>query len=136
MSSQGSEGDHYVADPKIFREIYPYLWASEEEGDTDLEEIVDACPDANSEEEDVPLPQPGDMHVEFQKSSLPKRYKPEVQFIPSRFLQESRAALCKKILKLELENDDLREEIFMLKYKLKKKASSPPPSSSPPPKET
>ena len=31
----------------------------------------------------------------------------------------------------------LREENFMLKYKLKKKASSsPPPSSSSPPKET
>ena len=29
--------------------------------------------DSNSEEEDVPLPQPGDMHMEFKKSSLPKR---------------------------------------------------------------
>ena len=83
------------------------------------------------------MPQPGDMHVELKKSSLPRRYNPKVQFIPSHFLQESKAALCKKILKLELENDDLREENFMLKYKLKKKASStPPPSSSPPPKET
>ena len=93
--------------------------------------------DDSSEEEDDPLPQPGDMHMEFKKSSLPKGYKPKVQFIPSRFLQESKAALCKKILKLELENDDLREENLMLKYKLNKKAtSSPPTSSSPPPKET
>ena len=27
--------------------------------------------DASSDEEDAPLPQPGDMHVEFKKSSLP-----------------------------------------------------------------
>ena len=92
--------------------------------------------DDSSEEEDDPLPQPGDMHVEFKKSSLPRRYKPKVQFIPSHFRQESKAALCKNILKLELENEDLREENFMLKYKPKKKAtSSPPPSSSSPPKE-
>ena len=126
MSSQDSEGDHYVADPKIFREIYPYLWTSDEEEDAATEETQED----SSEEEDDSLPQPGDIHVEFKKSSLPRGYKPEVQFIPSRFLQESKAALCKKILKLELENDDLREENFMLKYKLKKKASS-----SPPPKE-
>ena len=31
--------------------------------------------DSSSEEEDVPLPQPGDMHVKFKKSSLPKRAK-------------------------------------------------------------
>ena len=91
----------------------------------------------SSEEEEDPLPQPGDMHVEFKKSSLPKGYKPKVQFIPSHFLQGSKAALCKKILKLELENEDLREGTFMLKYKLNKKAtSSLPPSSSSPPKET
>ena len=39
----------------------------------------------NSEEEEDP-PQPGDMHVEFKKSSLPNKYKPNVQFIPSHFL--------------------------------------------------
>ena len=93
--------------------------------------------DDSSQGEYDPLPQPGDMHVEFKKSSLPKGYKPEVQFIPSSFLQESKVELCKKITKLELENDYLREENFMLKYKLKKKAtSSPPPSSSSPPMET
>src|SRR6266566_3224795 len=131
MSSQYSEGeshvDPYVPDPKIFRVIYPYLWTSEEEEDATMRETKDD----SSEEEDDPLPQPGDMHVEFKKSSLPRRYKPKVQFIPSCFLQESKEALCQRILELELENDDLREENFMLKYKLKKKDSS-----SPPPKET
>ena len=131
MLSQDSEGESHV-DPYLW-EIYPYLWTSEEKEDAIMKETKDD----SSEEEDDPLPQPGDMHVEFKKSSLPRRYKPKVQFILSRFLQESKNALCQRILKLELENDDLREENFMLKYKLKKKASStPPPSSSPPPKET
>ena len=104
---------------------------------TDLTGKQQETKDESSEEEEDPLPKPGDMNVEFKKSSLSRRYKPKVQFIPSRFRQESKEALCQRILKLELENDDLREENFMLKYKLKKKASStPPPSSSPPPKET
>ena len=51
--------------------------------------------DDSSEEEDDPLPQPGDMHVEFKKSSLPRRYKPKVQFILSRFLQEARRPYAK-----------------------------------------
>ena len=65
MSWQDSNGEcyvsHYVADPKIFEDIYPYLWPTDEEEDTDLEETGDA----NSVEDEVPLPQPGDMHVEF-----------------------------------------------------------------------
>ena len=67
------------------------------------------------------------MHVEFKKSSLPK-----VQSIPPRFSQDSKAALCKKIMKLELENEDLREENFSLRRKLEKKNATTP--SSPPPK--
>jgi hypothetical protein len=59
MSSQDSEGeshvDPYVSDPKIFREIYPYLWTSEEEEDSTMQETKDD----SSEEEDDPLPQPG-----------------------------------------------------------------------------
>jgi hypothetical protein len=45
--------------------------------------------------------------------------------------------LCKKILRLEQEIDDLREENSILKHKLRKKGTttSPPPPSSPP-KET
>ena len=39
--------------------------------------------DSSSEEEDVPLPQSRDMHVEFKKSSLPDRVeKPKFEFIP------------------------------------------------------
>ena len=137
MSSQDSEGGSYVADyianPEVYGEVDHYGWTTDEEEDTAMKETKDD----SSKEEDDPLPQPGDMHVEFKKSSLPRGYKPEVQFIPSSFLQESKVTLCKKILNLELENDDLREENFMLKYKLKKKATtSPPPTSSPLPKET
>jgi hypothetical protein len=54
--------------------------------------------------------------------------------IPPRFQQDSNAASCKKILKLELENEDLRDDNFSLRRKLEKKnmsSSSPPPSSSP-----
>jgi hypothetical protein len=65
MSSQDSDGEsyvsHYVVDPRIFGDIYPYLWSTNEEEDTDLEETEDA----SSDEDEVPLPQPGDMHVEF-----------------------------------------------------------------------
>ena len=92
--------------------------------------------DSSSEEEDVPLPQPGDMHMEFKKSSLPKRAnRSKNQSIPFRFWQKSKGDLCDKILKLELEVDDLKEEIALLNYnmkKLKAQLSSPPSSSSPP----
>ena len=96
--------------------------------------------DSSSEEEDVPLPQPRDMHVKFKKSSLPKRANRSKNLsIPSRFRQKSKGDLCDKILKLELEVDDLKEEIALLNYNMKKlKAqftSSTTPSSSPPKKE-
>ena len=91
--------------------------------------------DSSSEEEDVPLPQPGDMHVKFKKSSLPKRANlSNNRSIPSRFRQKSKGDLCDKILKLELEVNDLKEEISLLNYnmkKLKARLPSPPPSSSP-----
>ena len=80
MSSQDSEGESYVADyianPKVYADVEHYGWTMEEEEDyhqKGKEEI-------SSDEEDDPLPQPGDMHVEFKKSSLPK-----VQSIPPRF---------------------------------------------------
>ena len=90
----------------------------------------------SSDEEEIPLPQPGDMHVEFKKLSLPKtRRKPKVLFIPSRFLQESKEELCQRVLKLEQEVDDLREQNFILKWKINK-LMDPSPSSLPPKKET
>ena len=96
--------------------------------------------DSSSEEEDVPLPQPGDMHVKFKKSSLPKRAKlSNNRSIPSRFRQKSKGDLCDKILKLESEVNDLKEEIALLNYKMKKlkaQLSSSSPSPSPPKKES
>ena len=92
--------------------------------------------DSSLEEGDVPLPQPGDMHVKFKKSSLPKRAnRSNNRSIPSRFRQKSKGDLCDNILKLESEVDDLKEEIALLNYnmkKLKAQFSSSPPSSSPP----
>ena len=89
----------------------------------------------SEEEEDVPLPQPGDMHVEFKKSSLPDRAKkPKIEFIPFRLLQENKQELCKRILSLEREIDDLREQNSILKRKLRSKPTSSATPSSPPPR--
>ena len=61
----------------------------------------------------------------------------EEEFIPFRLLQENKQELCKKILSLEQEIDDLREQNSILKRKLKKKpTTSTTPSSPPPKKET
>ena len=112
----------YIANPKVYGDVEHYGWTMEEEEDYD----PNGKEETRSDEEDDPLPQPGDMHVEFKKSSLPK-----VQSIPPRFLQDSKAALCKKIIKLELENEDLREENFSLRRKLEKKNATTPPSPPP-----
>ena len=73
MSSQDSDGESYVshliADPKTYGDPSPSGRTMDDEEDAHLMRINDSC----SEEEDVPLPQPGDMHVKFKKSSLPKR---------------------------------------------------------------
>ena len=104
-----------------------YGWTTEEEEDYDPKRKEET----SSNEEDYPLPQPGDMHVEFKKSSLHK-----VQSIPPHFLQDNKAALCKKIMKLELENEDLREENFSLRRKLEKKKATTSSSTTPPPPTT
>ena len=137
MSSQDSDGESYVshliADPKTYGDLSPYGRTTDDEEDAHLMRINDS----SLEEEDVPLSQPGDMHVEFKKSSLPKRAnRSKNQSIPSRFRQKSKGDLCDKILKLELEVDDLKEEIALLNYNMKKlKAQLSPPSPSSPPKE-
>ena len=136
MLSQDSDGEsyasHLIADPKTCGYLSPCGRTTDEEEDAHLMRINDS----SSEEEDVPLPQPGDMHVEFKKSSLPKRVnRSKTQSIPSRFRQKSKGDLCDKILKLELEVNDLKEEIALLNYnvkKLKAQLSSSPSSSSPP----
>ena len=111
---------------------YPCGQTMDEEEDAHLRRINDS----SSEEEDVPLPQLGDMRVKFKKSSLPKRAKlSNNRSIPSRFRNKTKGDLCDKILKLESEVDDLKEEIALLNYnmkKLKAQLSSPPPSSLPP----
>ena len=67
------------------------------------------------------------MLVEFKKSSLPK-----VQSIPPRFFVGQQGSTMKKIMKLGLENEDLREEIFSLRRKLEKKNATTP--TAPPPR--
>ena len=88
MSSQDSEGESYVADfttnPKSYGDVEHYGWTSDEEEDYYPKEKEET----SSDEDEAPLPQPGDMHVEFKKSSLPnKENKPKIQFIPFRILQ-------------------------------------------------
>jgi len=108
-------------------------WTTEEEEDYEPKRKEET----SSDEDEVPLPQPGDMHVEFKKSSLPDKAKKfKIEFIPFRLLQENKQELCKKILSLEQEINDLRDQNYVLKRKLRKKTtpSSPPPTS--PKKET
>ena len=140
MSSQDSDGESYVshliADPKTNGDLSPCGRTTDDEEYAHLRMINDS----SSEEEDVPLPQTGDMHVKFKKSSLPKRAKlSNNRSIPSRFRQKSNGDLCDKILKLESEVDDLKEEIALLSYNMKKmkaQFSSSSPSPPPPKKET
>ena len=87
MSSQDSEGEIYVADlitnPKSYGDVEHYGWTSEEEEDYYPREKEET----SAAEDEAPLPQPRDMHVEFKKSSLPNKAKrPKVQFIPFRLL--------------------------------------------------
>ena len=71
MSSQDSEGESYVADyltdPKVYGEVEHYGWTTEEEEDYEPK----GKEETSSDEDEAPLPQPGDMRVEFKKSSLP-----------------------------------------------------------------
>ena len=140
MFSQDSNGESYVshliADPKTYGDLSPCGRTMDDEEDAHLRRINDL----SSEEEDVPLPQPRDMHMKFKKSSLPKRDKlSNNRSIPSCFRQKSKGDLCDKILKLESEVDDLKEEIALLNYNMKKLkaqlSSSSSPSPSPPKKE-
>ena len=109
-------------------------WTTEEEEDYEPR----GKEETSSDEDEVPLPQPRDMHVEFKKSSLPNRAKkPKIEFIPFRLLQENKQELCKKVLSLEREIEDLKEQNSILKRKLRKKHTpSTSPSSPSPKKET
>ena len=118
MSSHDSEGESYVADyladPKVYGDLEHDGWTSKEEEDYEPK----VKEETSSDEDEAPLPQPGDMHVEFKKSSLPDRAKkPKIEFIPFRLLQENKQELCKRILSLEQEIDDLKEQNIILKRK-------------------
>ena len=138
MSSQDSEGESYVADYLADHKVYGDLehcgWTTEEEEDYEPR----GKEETSSDEEDDPLPQPGDVHVEFKKSSLTDRAKkPKIEFIPFRLLQENKQELCKKVLSLEQGDRGPNRANYILKRKLRKKpTSSTTPSSPPPRKET
>ena len=117
----------YLADPKVYGDVEHCGWTTEEEEDYEPK----GKEETSSDEDEVPLPQPGDMHVEFKKSSLPDRAKKhKIEFIPFRLLQENKQELCKRILSLEQEIEDLRDQNSVLKRKSRKK---PTPSSTTPP---
>mgnify|MGYP005837375569 CR=1 FL=1 len=56
----------------------------------------------------------------------------EDESVPSRFKHESMEALCKRIIKLEIDNDELRIDNFILPQKLEE-AKGKPSTFSPPP---
>ena len=77
----------YLADPKVYGDVEHCGWTTKEEEDYEPK----GREETSSEEDEVPLPQPRDMRVEFKKSSLPDRVKkPKIDFIPFRLLQENK----------------------------------------------
>ena len=133
MSSQDSKGESfvadYLADRKVYRDLEHGGWTTDEEEDYEPK----GKEDTSLDEDEAPLPQPGDMHVEFKKSSLPDRAKkPKIEFIPFRLLQENKEELCKRVLSLEIE--DLKEQNIVLKRKLRNKPKSSTTPTSPPPR--
>ena len=56
----------------------------------------------------------------------------EDESVPPRFKNESMEQLCKKIIKLEMDNDELRIDNFILREKLEE-AKGKPSTFSPPP---
>ena len=81
----------FLADPKVYGDLDHSGWTTAEEEDYEPKEKEET----SSDEDEVPLPQPGDVHVEFKKSSLPGRAKkPKIEFIPFCLLQENKQELC------------------------------------------
>ena len=135
MSFQDSEGESYVADyladPKVYGDLEHGGWTTEEEQDYEPK----GKEETSSDKDKAPLPQPGDMHVEFKKSSIPDRAKkPKIEFIPFHLLQENKQELCKRVLSLDQEIEDLKEQNTILKHKLRKKPASSTTPTSPPPR--
>ena len=122
--------DDYLANPKVYGDVEHDGWTTEEEEDYE----PNGKEEMSSDEDEAPLPQPRDMHVEFKNSSLPDRVKkPKFEFIPFRLLQENKKDLCKKILTLEWEIDDLRDQNAIFKRKLREKSMPSTMSTTPPP---
>ena len=72
MSSKDSEGESYVVDyledPKVYGDLEHCGWTTEEKEDYEPK----GKEETSSDEDEVPLPQPGDMHVEFKAQVLPR----------------------------------------------------------------
>ena len=123
--------DDYLANPKVYGDVEHDGWTTKEEEDYEPK----GKEETSSNEDEAPLPQPGDMHVEFKKSSLPDRVKkPKFEFIPFRLLQENKQELCKRVLSLEQEIEDPKEQNIILKRKLRDKPTSSTTPTSPPPR--
>ena len=56
----------YLADHKVYGDLEHCGWTTKEEEDYEPK----GKEETSSDEDEVPLPQPGYMHVEFKKSSL------------------------------------------------------------------
>ena len=71
MSSRDSKGESYVVDyfvdPKVYGDLEHCGWTMEEEQDYEPR----GKEEMSSNEDEVPLTQPGDMHVEFKKVKPP-----------------------------------------------------------------
>ena len=69
MSSQDSEGESYVADyvadPKVYVDLEHYGWTTKEEEAYEPK----GKEETSSDEDEVPLPQPGDMHVDLKSQA-------------------------------------------------------------------
>ena len=78
----------YLADPKVYGELEHGGWTMEEEEDYETK----GKEETSSDKDEAPLPQPGDMHVKFKKSSLPDKQE-KIEFIPFRLLQENKQEL-------------------------------------------
>ena len=63
--------DDYLANPKVYGDVEHDGWTMEEEEDYEPK----GKEETSSDEDEVPLPQLGDMYVEFKKSSLLDRVK-------------------------------------------------------------
>jgi hypothetical protein len=148
MASQDSDGEsyvsHYIANPRIYGDMDPYWWSMDEEVDADLKRVESP---SEEEEEETPLPQPGDMHVEFKKSSLPNKVKPSIiRFTPYHRAQgdvvlssttnvhplvEDASVtnkLHKETLDLKKEVSELKEKIHTQRGIIAKRITTSPPS--------